>query len=82
MMSDDVISDLIKNVFKPSNTFSFLVTKGRTFRLDWLQLYPWLCYSPSEDGAYCLPCVLFGNRFPNLVFHRQNSPKIFFFTAI
>ena len=77
-MSDDEISDLIKNVFRPSNKFSFPATKGRTFRLDWLQLYPWLCYSPSEDGAYCLPCVLFGDRFPNIVFHRQNSLKKFF----
>ena len=26
--------------------------------------YSWLCYSPSLDGAFCLPCVLFGDRFP------------------
>ena len=28
-------------------------------------MYPWLCYSPSKDGAYCLSCVLFGDRFPD-----------------
>jgi hypothetical protein len=26
-------------------------------------LYSWLCYSPSEDDAYCLSCLLFGHRF-------------------
>ena len=24
-----------------------------------------MCYSPKLDGAFCLPCVLFGHRFPN-----------------
>ena len=40
------------------------LTNGRRFRYNWLDLYPWLCYSPLKDGGYCLSCVLFGDRFP------------------
>ena len=25
--------------------------------------YSWLCYSQDLDGAFCLPCVLFGAQF-------------------
>ena len=32
----------------------------RTFNLEWLKQYNWLVYSPSTDGAFCAPCVLFG----------------------
>ena len=58
------ISNLIKNVFKPEKQFPFPKTNGRSFRYNWLDLYPWLCYSPLKDGGYCLSCVLFGDRFP------------------
>ena len=58
------VCSLIQNVFKPDNQYSFPKTNGRSFRYDWLKLYPWLCYSPCEDGAFCLSCVLFGDRFP------------------
>ena len=57
--TDSEIGVLIKNVFVPGEGFSFPSTGGRSFRLDWLRLYPWLCYSPSQDGAYCLPCTFF-----------------------
>ncbi|XP_057291325.1 52 kDa repressor of the inhibitor of the protein kinase-like [Hydractinia symbiolongicarpus] len=57
------IQDLIKNVFKPNNNYVFPKTK-RCFRFEWLNKFPWLCYSPAVDGAYCLPCVLFGEKFP------------------
>ena len=33
---------------------------GRGFRYEWFIMFPWLCYSPSEDGAYCLYCDIFG----------------------
>ena len=36
--------------------------------------YSWLCYSPSLDGALCLPCVLFGDQFPS----KANRIKILF----
>ncbi len=34
--------------------------KNRSFSSDWLKVYPWLVYSPSINGAFCFPCVLFG----------------------
>ena len=63
-MSSSEICNLIKNVFRPDKKYSFPKTNGRSFRYDWLELYSWLCYSPSQDGAFCLSCVLFGDCFP------------------
>ena len=76
-MTDLEIGTLIKNVFVPDKTYSFPITNGRSCRSEWLKLYPWLCYSPSQDGAYYLPCVLFGDRFPNILL-KKNPPKTFF----
>ena len=56
-------ADLIKNVFK-SYSFPISKTNCRSFLDKWFNNYSWLCYSPSLDGAFCLPCVLFGDRFP------------------
>ena len=60
------IADLIKNVFKPDKSYSFPISKtnGKSFLYKWFDNYSWLCYSPSLDGAFCLSCVLFGDRFP------------------
>ena len=63
-MHDSQLLDLIKNVFKPDKSFVFLKKGGRSFLYKWLEEYSWLCYSPSVDGAFCLPCVLFGDQFP------------------
>jgi hypothetical protein len=63
-MSSSEISNLIQNVFRPDKKYSFPKTSGRSFRYDWLELHLWLCYSPSQDGTFCLSCVLFGDRFP------------------
>ena len=63
-MSSSEICNLIQNVFRPDKKYSFPKTSGRSFRYDWLELHSWLCYSPSQDGAFCLSCVLFGDRFP------------------
>ena len=63
-MDTSGVCTLIKNVFKPTKEYCFPKHNGRSFRYDWLNLYPWLCYSPSKDGAYSLSCVLFGDRFP------------------
>ena len=35
--------------------------KQRSFRHCWLEQHDWLVYSPSQDGAYCKVCVLFGS---------------------
>ena len=54
-------------MFRPRKSYVFprLSEKNkRSFKYEWLDLFPWLCYSVSEDGAYCLSCVLFGDCFP------------------
>ena len=61
-LSDSERKGLIKNVFVPDENFVFPETE-RYFRFEWLKEFPWLCYSPSEDAAYCLSCVLFGYKF-------------------
>ena len=62
-MDSSQISELVRSVFQPDINFSFPKTNGRSHRYNWLELYSWLCYSPSMDGAFCLPCVLFGDIF-------------------
>ena len=62
---NSAVYDLIKNVFTPDEKFVFQKRNGRSFRLQWLKSFPWLCYSPSENGAYCLSCTLFGDSFPS-----------------
>ena len=62
-LSDGEKVDLIKNIFVPEKNFHFSETT-RSFKYEWLLLFPWLCYSTSEDASYCLYCVLFGHDFP------------------
>ena len=47
----------------PKKNFRFPETI-RYFKYEWLLLFPWISYSPSEDASYCLSCVLFGHDFP------------------
>lgn len=35
---------------------------NRHFKPEWTKLYPWLVYSPHDDGGFCLPCVLFASK--------------------
>ena len=55
----------------PEKSFCF-PEATRSFKYEWLLLFPWLCYSPSEDASYCLSCVLFGNDFPTKVSRVKN----------
>jgi hypothetical protein len=52
--------------FCPTKLFNFPKTlefgKHRSFQLSWLERFKWLVYSPSQDGAYCKACVLFGQQ--------------------
>ena len=57
-----------ENIYIPAVGYKFPVHQsikatGKThkFQYSWLRMYPWLAYSPKEDGAYCKVCVLFGN---------------------
>ena len=55
--------DLMEKTFVPE-TKIFCFPETICFRYKWQLLFPWLCYSPSEDASYFLSCVLFGHDFP------------------
>ena len=62
--------EMIQNVFIPGKSFVFPKTQ-RLFLHRWFKLFPWLCYSLVEDGAYCLPCLLFAGK-------KKHCCKIFY----
>ena len=53
--------EMIQNVFIPDKSFVFPTTQ-RLFLHRRFKLLPWLCYFLLEDGAYCLPCLLFAGK--------------------
>lgn len=54
--------DFIEKCKQPPKDFKFPKQKeNRKCRPEWFSLYPWLRYSPSLDGLFCLPCVLFAS---------------------
>ena len=50
-------------MFVPNSSFYFSKVDGRQFKREWLKQFPWLFYSLSMDGGFCLACVLFGHEF-------------------
>ena len=56
---------LIKNVWEPATDFKFpstvMSSRSESCKLKWISDYDGLCYSPSKDALFCLPCVLFAN---------------------
>jgi hypothetical protein len=36
--------------------------QSRCFQLQWMKKYPWLKYSPTKKGGYCVACVLFAGE--------------------
>ena len=50
---------LFKHI-SPPNVLPGTLSYGckRKFNSDWLNKYPWLVYSPANDGVYCAPCAL------------------------
>ena len=59
-LTDEKKYNVLCNVWVPSVNYPFPLVNGRKFRLDWMNLFPWLTYSPKVDGAFCINCVLFG----------------------
>ena len=61
---------LLKNHLVPMEGFKFpsRVINGqkRCFQPNWLKKYNGLTYSPSENGGFCLYCVLFGQCEPSV----------------
>ncbi|KAL5496899.1 hypothetical protein EMCRGX_G013272 [Ephydatia muelleri] len=68
VISDDLKMELLDSVWAPSADFvmphSTRTVNGkeekRYLRHEHLKRYPFLSYSPSMQGLYCRPCVLFG----------------------
>ena len=67
-ISDDLKMELLDSAWAPSADFvmphSTRTLNGkeekRYLRHEHLKRYPFLSYSPSMQGLYCRPCVLFG----------------------
>jgi hypothetical protein len=57
---------LLTNHFVPSSTFAFpkVFDSGcnRSFKVKWLERYPWLVYSKALDGGFCIYCALFAKE--------------------
>ncbi|XP_057296257.1 52 kDa repressor of the inhibitor of the protein kinase-like [Hydractinia symbiolongicarpus] len=64
-LDDKGVHNLITNVFVPDKSFIFPKKSGRSFRHEWLKTFSWLKYSPTLDGAFCLPCILFSHKVAN-----------------
>ena len=62
-MSDikDAGYSLITNVYKSPKNFDFPETE-LSFRFVWFEEFQWVCCFWWEDGAYCLPFILFGHK--------------------
>ena len=75
--------------FKPDQKYRYPIRmeygKKRSFNHSWLDAYSWLAYSPSQDGAFCRNCVLFGNvsndKGASKLDHLIKSPLTFWTTA-
>jgi hypothetical protein len=50
--------------FSRSYVFAATAIRGvsRTFNNIWLEKYPWLHYSETDDGVFCLSHLLFTRR--------------------
>ena len=63
-LSDHEKFFLLKNYFVPAKGFKFpsrnFGAQNRQFQMGWLDKYNGLTYSETEDGGFCLFCVLFG----------------------
>ena len=57
---------LLKNCCRPSTDFKYPIKieygKSRSFQHAWLKEYPFLSYSASRDGGFCVICILFNNN--------------------
>ena len=62
-LSNDDKLWLLKNAFRPDASFKFVSKleygKNGSFQHTWIRLFPWLCYSISYNGGFCVDCILF-----------------------
>ena len=52
---------IMSSAFVPSKSYMSPIIV-RHLKYDWLEQYPWLCYSSIGDGAYYLYCVFVANK--------------------
>ena len=83
-LSDDQKLFVLTKHFKPNKLYKYPTRveygKNRSFNPAWFDLYPkWLAYSPAEDGAFCVPCVVFGRD--SKLSHLVRTPLTFWTTA-
>ena len=62
-LSDEDRFWLLRNAFRPDISYKYPTkveyNKQRSFQHNWLVQFPWLCYSESCNGGFCVHCVLF-----------------------
>ena len=65
-LSDEEKLWLIRNPCKPDMSYKYPgqkeYGKNRTFQHAWLREFPWLCYSKSCNGGFCVNCALFAKH--------------------
>ena len=61
-LNDEEKYRFLTNISRPNPDFCYPATSGRKFQHKWLSEFPWLAYSKSLDGAFCLNCVLFASE--------------------
>ena len=54
-----------KNREEIMTLYKSLVRQNVVFHTNFLSSFPWLAYSSSLDGSFCLACTLFGHNFPS-----------------
>ncbi|XP_065315206.1 52 kDa repressor of the inhibitor of the protein kinase-like [Gordionus sp. m RMFG-2023] len=58
--------NILESIYRPPNNYKFprdLSRRKLKFQFNWFTTWPWLAYSPSQNGAYCKYCVLFGPKY-------------------
>ena len=65
-LSDEEKLLLIRNACRPDPSYKYPhkleYGKKRSFQHTWLSQFPWLCYSKSCNGGFCVNCVLFARH--------------------
>ena len=68
-LTDGENFSLLTSKFVLPKGFKIKAIDGGLFQESWTEERPWLGYSISEQKAYCLSCIYFGN-------FDSNDPKI------
>ena len=63
---DQTKYDFLTNHWKPPQNYKFPVSERKvkgtvsnlSFQRGWMEIFPWLAYSPSANGAFCVHCRL------------------------